>query len=46
MQYIAVVLKTGYEVNLTYPRIKAGEPQRAEGASSNTPPTAFCLSPT
>jgi len=35
----------GLQVNLTLPWRKTGEPQRGDGAFSNTPPTAFCLSP-
>src|SRR6266852_221792 len=35
----------GLQVNLTLPWRKMGEPQRGDGAFSNTPPPAFCLSP-
>jgi len=35
----------GLQVNLMLPWRKTGEPQRGDGAFSNTPPTAFCWSP-
>ena len=35
----------GLQVNLTLPWRKTGEPQSGDGAFSNTPPPAFCLSP-
>ena len=37
--------RMGLQVNLTLPWRKMGEPQSGDGAFSNTPPTAFCLSP-
>ncbi len=37
--------RMGLQVNLTLPWRKTGEPQSGDGAFSNTPPTAFCLSP-
>jgi hypothetical protein len=35
----------GLQVNLTLPWRKMGKPQSGDGACSNTPPTAFRLSP-
>jgi hypothetical protein len=35
----------GLQVNLMRPWRKMGEPQRGDGAFSNTPPPACCLSP-
>ena len=35
----------GLQVNLNLPWRKMGEPQRGDGAFSNTPPTPFRLSP-
>jgi hypothetical protein len=35
----------GLQVNLTLPWRKMGEPQSGDGVFSNTPPTAFRLSP-
>jgi len=37
--------RMGLQVNLTLPWRKMGEPQSGDGAFSNTPPTAFRLSP-
>jgi len=37
--------RMGLQVNLMLPWRKIGEPQRGDGAFSNTPPTAFYLSP-
>ena len=37
--------RMGLQVNLILPWRKMGEPQRGDGAFSNTPPTAFRLSP-
>jgi hypothetical protein len=37
--------RMGLQVNLMLPWRKMGEPQRGDGAFSNTPPTAFYLSP-
>jgi len=37
--------RMGLQVNLMLPWRKMGEPQRGDGVFSNTPPTAFYLSP-
>src|SRR5262245_58957223 len=37
--------RMGLQVHLMLPWRKMGEPQSGDGAFSNTPPPAFCLSP-